>query len=604
MAVSEQTLVTERSRRLARPGRRFLLFVLTVMLGIGAVVGGLVAFHERQAGRILPGVSAGGVDIGGLTPDEARAALESQLAALSAGSVRVRSNLGSTTIAFADVGRVPDIAAMVTEAAALGRGGTWFDETIAAVRTQLRPESIPLRLGYDHDRAAAAIAGFVDRMALNAIDASVVGGVSGFAVTIGVDGQRIDAATTMAALDAAMRDPSTRAGAVIEAPATTVSPTLTTAQATAAQRAAVRVAGLLKVSTGVNTWEIRPWRIRPWISFGWVDGEYRPMIDRSKIPSALKTISKAVARPVRNAEFLHDKRGRIVGSMADRAGRKLNVAASVDAIAKALEARIGVASPGTVKLKVATVAPARTTEEAAKRAPLMVMVGGWTTHYTSSPHNGFSANISVPTRYINGTVVAPGATFEWWGALGGIGNVNFSTGYKLGGAIVGGHSVEGKALAGGICAASTTLFNAALRAGFEIVTRQPHWYYITRYPLGLDATVSQSQTMRFRNDTKYPILIRGFASPGYVRYEIWSVPNGRSVSFSRAQVSNVVPGSDSEVRTTELRKGTSERIEWPVDGKDVVVTRTVRDSNGRVVSQDTFVSHYHRMIGINRIGIG
>ena len=52
------------------------------------------------------------------------------------------------------------------------------------------------------------------------------------------------------------------------------------------------------------------------------------------------------------------------------------------------------------------------------------------------------------------------------------------------------------------------------------------------------------------------------------------------------------------------RPGTSERIEWPVDGKDVVVTRTVRDASGRVIHRDTFVSHYHRMIGINQIGIG
>jgi vancomycin resistance protein YoaR len=441
-------------------------------------------------------------------------------------------------------------------------------------------------------------------MALNAIDASVVAGAPGFAITASLDGQRIDGAATMAAVDAAMRDPATRAGAVVEALVLRVGPKLTTEQAREAKQAAARVAAALKVSTGARTWEFRPWRIRSWISFAWVDGEYRPVIDRTKIPSALKTISKAVARPVRNAEFLRDKRGRIVGSKADRAGRKLDVKASVEAIAKALEARATNATPRAVKLAVATIAPKRTTEEAAKTAPLMVMVGGWTTRYSSSAHNGFSANISVPTHYLNGTVVAPGATFEWWQGLGGIGNVNFATGYKLGGAIVGGHSVEGRALAGGICAASTTLFNAALRGGFEIVQRQPHWYYITRYPLGLDATVSESQTMRFRNDTKYPILIRGFASPGFVRYEIWSVPNGRSVSFSRPQVTNVVRGSDSEVRTAALKAGTSERIEWPVDGKDVVVTRTVRDANGHVINRDTFVSHYHRMIGINRIGIG
>ena len=604
MAVSEQTIEQRRSRRLVRPGRRFFLFFLfvtTTLLGVAAVIGGLAVLHERQAGRILPGISAAGVDLGGMTTDEAHAALAAHLADVSAGSVTVRSSLGSTTIKFADVGRVPDIDAMVADAAALGRGGSWFDETLAGIRLTLRPETVALRLGYDHDRAAAAISGFVDRMALNAIDASVARGSSKFAVIASIDGQKIDAAATIAALDVAMRDPATRAGAVVAAPALSVAPALSTADATAAKLAADRVSAVLKVSTGVNTWEIRSWRIRPWISFAWVDGQYRPVIDRTKIPAVLKKIAKAVSRPVRNAEFLRDKHGRIVGSMADRAGRQLNLGASVNAIATALEARAVAATPAPIKLRVETIPPKRTTEEAAKTAPLMVKVGGWSTFYQVAAHNGFGANITVPARVLNGTVVKPGAVFDFWG---GLGEVSFRTGYKLGGAIVGGHSVEGKALAGGICAASTTLFNAALRGGFEILARQPHWYYITRYPLGLDATVSGSQSMRFRNDTKYPILIRGFASPGVVRFEIWSVPNGRTVTLSRPMVTNVVPGADSTVRTSTLPSGQTLRTEWPVDGKDVVVTRTVRDANGRIIHFDTFVSHYHRMIGILQIGIG
>ena len=196
-------------------------------------------------------------------------------------------------------------------------------------------------------------------------------------------------------------------------------------------------------------------------------------------------------------------------------------------------------------------------------------------------------------------MVRPGETFDFWRALG---EVSFRTGYRLGGAIVGGHSVEGKALAGGICAASTTLFNAAARGGLAIVARQPHWYYITRYPLGLDATVSQSQTMRFRNDTNHPVMIKSVAGPGIVRFEIWSVPNGRSTSWSRPRVSNVVRGYDTTQYTSSLRPGEQKRIEWPVDGKDVSVTRTVRDGSGRVLHRDTFVSHYHRMVGILLIG--
>jgi vancomycin resistance protein YoaR len=267
----------------------------------------------------------------------------------------------------------------------------------------------------------------------------------------------------------------------------------------------------------------------------------------------------------------------------------------------ALDARAKAPETAPVKLAIAYVNPRLTTEQAAKKAPLMVRVGSWTTYYQSSAHNGFSANITIPARVLNGTVVAPGAVFDFWA---GLGEVSLARGYKMGGAIIGGHSVEGKALAGGICAASTTLFNAALRGGYEIDARQPHWYYITRYPLGLDATVSNTQTMRFRNDTAYPILIRGFASPGVVTFEIWSVPNGRTVSLSAPQVSNVVPGLDTTVLAPDLPKGTSERTEWPVDGKDVVVTRTVRDAAGRVIHRDVFVSHYHRMVGINRIGIG
>ena len=603
MAVSEQTLETVRVRRVRRPGRRALLFVLTTFIGLGLAIGGLFLLHERWASRILPGISAGGIELAGLNADEARAALTARYADVSGGKLTIRSSIGSTTIAFADVHRQADIDTMIAAALARGRGGSWLDETVAGVRLLLDPEQVDMRVTYDQGAAARLVDAFADRMALSAIDATVGRSAAGFAAINGAEGRRIETAAVLAGTQALFADAATPTDARIDAPVERVAPSLTTEEAAGAKVAADRMAASLKVAIGKSTWTIGAKTIRAWISFEAADGGVRPVIDRTKIPAALKKVAAAVSRPVRDAEFLRDKHGRIVGSMADRAGRKLDRVASTTLIGDALEARAsaGTSSPGPLKLVVATIAPKRTTEEAARTAPLMTLVGSWTTYYQVAAHNGFGANITVPTRVLNGTVVAPGAVFDFWA---GLGEVSLRTGYRLGGAIVGGHSVEGKALAGGICAASTTLFNAALRGGFEILQRQPHWYYITRYPLGLDATVSGSQTMRFRNDTKYPILIRGFASPGVVRYEIWSVPNGRSVALSRPQVSNVVAGSDSRVDAPDLPKGTSERIEWPVDGKDVVVTRTVRDAAGRVIHHDTFVSHYHRMIGINRIGIG
>src|SRR5258706_2125889 len=205
---------------------------------------------------------------------------------------------------------------------------------------QMRPETVALRLGYDHDRAAAAVAAFADRMTLNAIDASVVSGTSGFVVTGSIDGHRLDVAAAVDALDHAMRDPATRAGAVVQAPVARIAPALTSEAATQATVAANRVAGFLTVSAGGKTWRITAKEIRPWIGFAWVDGEFRPVIDRANIPAALKKIAKAVSRPVLDAEFLRDKRGHIVGSKADRAGRKLDMTSCTKAVANALEARV------------------------------------------------------------------------------------------------------------------------------------------------------------------------------------------------------------------------------------------------------------------------
>ncbi|HET9614533.1 MAG TPA: VanW family protein [Candidatus Limnocylindrales bacterium] len=602
MAVSEETLPAGRSVHVPHPGRRLVLFVAAAMLGGAAVVGGLAVYHESLAGRLLPGISAAGVDIGGLSPDAAKAVLDDRSRALAAEELVLRTANGSTTLPFAAVSRAADVDAMVAEAAAIGRGGTWLDETIAAIRTSLEPRAVGLRLTFDPEKASAAVRAFAGAVAIAPIDAATRKTPTAFVVDPAVDGRQIDIAATTRMVDAELADPRTASGSVVDPPIVTAAAHLTTAAAEAARDAALRMSSThLQLRSGSKTWTLYGGRIRTWLDFGWVDGVYGPTIDQTAIPDAFATIGKRVARPVHDAALLRDKRGRVVGAEADSAGCELDVPGAVAAVVQALHDRAGGTPADSVELPLRLLVPATRTADVTKHAPLMVRVGSWTTHYDVSAHNGFGANITVPTRTLNGTVVQPGAVFDFWGALG---EVSFRTGYRLGGAIVGGHSVEGKALAGGICAASTTLFNAALRGGYEIDARQPHWYYITRYPLGLDATVSGSQTMRFRNDTRYPILIRGFAGPGIVRFEIWSVPNGRTVTLTRPIVTNVVPGYDTTVPTASLPKGSSQRTEWPVDGKDVSVTRIVRDASGRIVHEETYVSHYHRMVGINMVGIG
>jgi vancomycin resistance protein YoaR len=238
----------------------------------------------------------------------------------------------------------------------------------------------------------------------------------------------------------------------------------------------------------------------------------------------------------------------------------------------------------------------------------MRMISHWTTYFPISEKNGFGANIWIPARLINGYVVPPGGTFDFWKAIG---PVTRAKGYRSGGAIINGRTEPQGALAGGICSCSTTLFNAAARAGYEMGARRNHYYYIDRYPVGLDATVfisasGSKQTMSFTNDTDYPLLIRGLGwrngGSGYVKFEIYSVPNGRKVTFATGRKQNYRYASDVIEYTSSLPTGAAKRIEYPVNGFQVSVTRTVRDRAGKVVHRDTWFSNYARITGITLVG--
>jgi vancomycin resistance protein YoaR len=583
-----------------RPGHVAGMFLVGGGLGVLLVLGALIAFGQAYAGRIAPGVSIGGVDVGGLTRPQAALALDSVLGRFDDGRIVVRSEHGTSVITFAEVGRTVDYGPLIDLAAAVGHGGTRFEEAIGGIRAMLHPVAIPLQVGYDRAQLSARLAAFRDQSVRLPTNASVIRTKTGFALVPATEGVTVATDRIESTVDAALLDTAGPRTLELTADPKPVPPTTTDADARRAKAAADAIAGDLVVAHGARTWTIPAARVRAWITFGGSGAAYAPTVRTTKIPNSLKAVAKAVLRRPTEARFLRDRGGRVFGVASSSDGRALDVDKTVARIGSALGKRAqGHPSAGPVKVVTTTTVPDLTTGEATRKAPLVSLLGTWTTYYGVSAHNGFSANITVPARKLDGVVVKPGAVFDFWRSLG---EVSFRTGYRLGGAIVGGHSVEGKALAGGICAASTTLFNAAARGGLEILTRSPHWYYITRYPLGLDATVSGSQTMRFRNDTAHPILIKSSAVPGVVRFEIWSLPNGRTTTWSKPSVSNVVRGYDSVEYTSTLRPGQRQRTEWPVDGKDVVVTRTVRDAAGRVIHRDTFVSHYHRMVGITLIG--
>jgi hypothetical protein len=88
-----------------------------------------------------------------------------------------------------------------------------------------------------------------------------------------------------------------------------------------------------------------------------------------------------------------------------------------------------------------------------------------------------------------------------------------------------------------------------------------------------------------------------------VTFEIWTVPTGRTVEFSEPiVVPNEIKPEDYFEYTDELRPGEQDRVEYPIEGFESWVTRTVRDALGNIVHQDEYYSKYRVIHGITLVG--
>ncbi len=186
-------------------------------------------------------------------------------------------------------------------------------------------------------------------------------------------------------------------------------------------------------------------------------------------------------------------------------------------------------------------------------------------------------------------------------------------GFGPGGFIAGDHTEPTGALGGGMCSSSTTLFNAALRAGLQMGSRSNHKYYIYRYPLGLDATVSKTRRRRQPDDVVHQrhedpdrdphLPLPGRPAKAGSATRSGASPTAGPSSLSKPAVSNLRKAVTNTVYVSTLKPGEREQTEYPADrhGRQSV-SRVVRDRAGRVLHRDTYRSHYTLWNGIIQIG--
>ena len=589
---------------------RFGIAFLIGLIAAGALGSGVIyAYEQQHVGRILPGVHVGGVDLSGADPSEAADRLKAAFGSVADGSLVIDASVTRLEIPYAAFARRADIDGMVAEALQEGRAGSPLDRAVSEVRTVVRGVDLSPMVTLDPTALADAIEARLAVLHVAPIDATATMGADGVTTTPATIGRTYDPAPVIAAALTALQDIDAPAEVDVTAEPTTLEPTIDDADVASAVATAETMTAPLTLVNGKESWALDRTAMRSTVHISpTVDGDLAVVPDVAAITALLDPIAAKVKRAAVDSTFLIGKNGAVIGATASKDGRALDIAGTAATLVGALEARAEGQAAATVTPAISTTAPTLTTAQAEQAAPLMTRISTWTTYFPISERNGFGANIWIPSSIINGYVLNPGRTFSFWQAIG---PVTRERGYRDGGAIIDGHTEPTGALAGGMCSCSTTLFNAAVRAGLKMGKRTNHYYYIDRYPLGLDATVFKSGSgisadMTFTNDTKYPILIRGIntrkGGSGYVRFDLYSVPTGRTVTFSKPIVKDVVRATTVYQYTSSLAPGVRKQVEYPVDGKKVWVTRTVRDANGRIIHQETYYSNYKKVDGLILIG--
>lgn len=149
------------------------------------------------------------------------------------------------------------------------------------------------------------------------------------------------------------------------------------------------------------------------------------------------------------------------------------------------------------------------------------LVSSWTSSYESHDNPERNYNIAKLSAIINGVVIEPGDT---WSINEQAGARTYKNGWKEAPGILKGAFVDGPG--GGVCQVSSTLYNAALRAGLKVESSR-HSIISNYIPLGLDATISSGgKDLKLSNPYESPVFIVSYVNPKdkNVTVEIYGPP--------------------------------------------------------------------------------
>lgn len=553
---------------------------MVVLIALCSGLFGLI--YAGSSDRIATGVEIAGVDLGGLTPGEAKSLLQHRAAKLLHVPVVFVSGTRRWEITPARLGVKVDWAAAVEAAQRRGDG---FRPLRGLRRLEVRffgaQVSPPVQ---DWNEALAyqlsLFAREIDRphrdaaLRLHGLQVAIVPGQDG-----NVLDRREAASIVVHALASLSR------GAPVELPVRRDPQTVASDDlAEPAEQARTALSAPVRLQIGPTRYRLARWRIAPILLLP-AHGSSELTLGGPAARRYLSRLAHTVGRPPRDATWAVTTKGIRIVPARD------GVVLKREPTEKALLAALLSPDDRVARISVETVSPSRSTEQA-RSMGITGLVGGYETFYGGDPNR--IHNVQLVAHLIDRTLIAPGATFSFNATTG---ERNEAKGFLEAPVIINGELQTG--LGGGVCQVSTTLFNSAYEAGLGITARTNHALYIDHYPLGRDATVNYPDTdLEFVNDTPRWLLVRTFVGASSLTVNLYGTPVHRRIVTETQPLTTAGPVPVKKVEDPNLLRGQTVVTESGSAPLQTSVHRRVYSPGGKLLHDDVWSSYY---VGESRV---
>jgi len=291
-------------------------------------------------------------------------------------------------------------------------------------------------------------------------------------------------------------------------------------------------------------------------------------------------------QPVNAARTINDQD--LVVYTEEKLGRHVDLAAMFAQVKKGQPVSLSTARNKrlVIELPVIETSP-EVTIASLKKEGLNRKIMEFTTSFTTSGE-GRSHNVTVAALALNDTLLMPDEVFDY-GKI--VAKAEEEYGYKEAPVIVKGKLTPG--VGGGICQVSSTLYNAVLLTGLDIVERRNHSLVVSYLPKGLDATFASGYVnFKFRNTTGKQLLIRTVVKDKTVTVKLFgTMPDNISYQTETGLVKEILP-KITYVANDKLALGKQETLQKGESGY-VVESYLVKLVDGepaerKKLSKDTY----------------